>query len=502
MPQGLSVSRVVNVGVNFSPLPAATINFDSLMIVGDSDVINAKDRIRSYNDITAIAADFGTTAPEYLAAQLFFEQKPQPAQLYIGRWVHTATAGLLLCGPLTTDQQAINNWKAITTGSFKIQVDAGVATDVTGINMSGDANLDAVAATIQAAVRALAGEFAAVSVTWDSVYKQFVFKSGSTGSGSSVAALTAAATGADISVMLKGTAATMEETAQGADVETALEAVTALDQLKTQWYGLMFATPDAVDADCLAVAGYIEASSNPHIFRWTTSEAAALTTNDTTSIGYQLKQLGYERTGVDYSSSSPYASASFFGRAFTVDFTQNNSTIILAFKQEPGITAESLTASQADALDANNYTYFAQFNNNTAIIVGGKQANGFYFDEVWGVDWLANRIQTDAYNALYTSPTKIPQTDAGQHLLKTVIESSCGAGVNNGLLGTNLVWNGPAFGQINTGDVLPKGFYVYQPPISSQSAADRAARKSVPFQVAVNLAGGTQSVNISVNVNR
>lgn len=502
MSQGLSVSRVVNVGVNFNPLPAATINFNSLMIVGDSDVINTTDRFRSYNDLTAVAADFGTSAPEYLAADLYFSQKPQPSQLYIGRWAHTATHGELVGGVLTTAEQAINNWTAIAAGSFKITVDGGVATDVTAINLAGAANLPAVAALIQTAIRALAGGFATVTVVWDDVYKRFIIGSGSTGAGSSIAYLAAAAAGTDLSVMLKGTQTTATELAPGSDAESLLEAVTALDQLKTQWYALMVASPNAVDADCLAVAAYLEGTANPHVFRWTTAEAAALTSGDTTSIGYQLKQLDYERTGADYSSSSNYASASFYGRALTVDFTQNNSTIVLMFKQEPGITPESLTATEADALDANNYTYFAQFNNNTAIIVNGKMANGFFFDEVMGVDWLANFIQTSVWNALYTSPTKIPQTDAGMHQLKTVIEGACAAAVNNGLLGPNLVWNGPSFGQIANGDILPKGFYVYQPPLADQAAADRAARKSVPFQIAVNLAGGVQSVNITLNVNR
>jgi len=36
----------------------------------------------------------------------------------------------------------------------------------------------------------------------------------------------------------------------------------------------------------------------------------------------------------------------------------------------------------------------------------------------------------------------------------------------------------------------------------NQSVADRAARKSVPFQVAAKLAGGVQSVQITVYVNQ
>jgi hypothetical protein len=62
------------------------------------------------------------------------------------------------------------------------------------------------------------------------------------------------------------------------------------------------------------------------------------------------------------------------------------------------------------------------------------------------------------------------------------------------------IWTGSAFGQINTGDYLPKGFYVYQPPISSQSSTDRAARKSVPFQIAAVLGGAVHSASVAINV--
>ncbi|EOV4147137.1 DUF3383 family protein, partial [Yersinia enterocolitica] len=74
------------------------------------------------------------------------------------------------------------------------------------------------------------------------------------------------------------------------------------------------------------------------------------------------------RTLVQYSSASPYAAASIFGRAFTVNFNGNNTTITLKFKQQPGITAESLEQSQANALKAKNCNVFVNYDNDTAII--------------------------------------------------------------------------------------------------------------------------------------
>ncbi len=41
-------------------------------------------------------------------------------------------------------------------------------------------------------------------------------------------------------------------------------------------------------------------------------------------------------------------------------------------------------------------------------------ANGDFFDERHGLDWLQNYVQNNLYNLLYTSTTKVPQTDPGE----------------------------------------------------------------------------------------
>ena len=124
-----------------------------------------------------------------------------------------------------------------------------------------------------------------------------------------------------------------------------------------------------------------------------------------------------------------------------------------------------------------------------------------YLDERIGADWLQNRIQTDCYNLLYTTATKVPQTDAGMNLIKTVIANACTVAVQNGFVAPG-VWLGPNVGTLRTFDVLTSGFYVFAPPVSTQSQADRAARKSVPFQVCCKLAGAVHLISISVLLDR
>ena len=86
-------------------------------------------------------------------------------------------------------------------------------------------------------------------------------------------------------------------------------------------------------------------------------------------------------------------------------------------------------------------------------------------------------------------------------MLTNTVEAVCSQAVTNGLLAPG-VWTSGGFGSLSMGDFLPKGFYVYAPPIASQNSADRAARKSVPIQVAAKLAGAIHTVNVLINVNQ
>lgn len=508
MVQNLSVSKLIAVTLNLSPIPAQFLNFDTVLLLGDSDVINTGERTRSYTDLDSVAADFGTTAPEYLAAELYFSQTPPPNQpLYIGRWAQSATAGVLVGGPLSAANKVMTVWTAVAAGSLHIGFDGQPAIDVTGINLAAQTTLNGVATAIQTALRAKSGtnpEFGNVVVTYNASTSQFTIKSGTTGASSSVTALSAAGSGTDISALLNGTAATLSQLVNGIAAETALQAVTILDNLNSpQWYGLTIASTHIADADYLAIAGFIEGSdiTNPHIFGITTADATAVVSGDTTSIGAQLNALGYRRTFVQYSVNNPYAAMSILARGSVVNFNESLSVITFMWKTEPGVVAENLSASQAAALDANHYNYFATYNNGIAIVTNGMVANGDFIDNTWDLDWELNQIQTDVFNLMYTAGTKVPQTDSGNHMIKTVIEKALGQGVVNGTFAPG-VWNKPGFGNLSYGDFLSKGYYVYQPPIATQADADRAARKSVPFQAAAILAGAVHTVSITVNVNR
>lgn len=490
----LSVSDVVNVSVVLSPIAAATRNFGSLLILGSSAVIDTTERLRQYSSLDGVATDFGTSSQEYLAASLYFGQTPQPSVLFVGRWAQTATAAVLHGGVLTSAQQAIANFTAVTSGGLNITIN-GTVKALTGINLSAQTNLNGVASAI---TTALAG---AGTVTWNASIGRFDVVSATTGTSSTITYATAPGSGTDLSSLLKLQTGQASAPVAGIAAESLLAAVSALADKSVDWYGLYVAATGVADADVLAVAGFIEGTGNSRIFGATIQNTQALDSTVSNDLASSLKALGYKRTFDQYSGSNPHAAASIFGRAFTVNFNGSNTTLTIKFKQEPGVAPENITTSQSAALKSKNCNVFATYQNGTAIVQEGVMVNGYFFDEVHGTDWLQNDIQTAIYNLLYTSATKIPQTDAGINRIVATIESRLAQAVANGLIAPG-VWTADGFGALNTGDTLTKGYYVYAPPIATQSAADRQARKAPVIQCAIKLAGAVHSVNTIINVNR
>ena len=479
----LPVNRIVDVTIQMSPLAAATRNFGAMLIVGASDVIDTQERIRAYSSVTDIANDFGTSAPEYEAAVAFFAQSPQPTTVQIGRWARSATSGLYKGKILSTSDQEMGNFTTISAGAFDVTIDGSVV-NVTAVNLSAQSNLNGVASQVSAALQSKG------TCVWNG--QQFVIKSASTGQTSTVSTVTSTqlsqAMGLDSGTMVTG-----------APTETLEEATVALLDINT-WYGAFY-TGDIEDQDVINTAALISASTPSHICAFTLKETDELDGTQTSSLGYELAQLGNNRVLPMYSSTNDNAAMSVLGRMSTVNFEGSNTTITLMFKQCPGVEPEYLKTSQANALQKNNVNVFAAYQNDTSILQYGTMSGGWYIDEVHGLDWLQNRVETDLWNLLYTSTTKIGQDESGMTAILSTINSSLEAGVRNGLIAPG-VWNGDEFGTLKRGDTLTTGFYVYIQPLEEQSQADREQRKAPPIQIAVKLKGAVHSIDVTITVNR
>jgi hypothetical protein len=267
------------------------------------------------------------------------------------------------------------------------------------------------------------------------------------------------------------------------------------------WYGLTFAASTMpTDDQAVDVAAFIQGASITRIFGFTETDTRVLDAAWTTDMASRLKALNYTRSFVTYSANK-YAVASMFGRAFSVNFSANRSTITLMYKQEPGVVAELLTETQAQTLKAKRCNVFVQYQNDTAIIQYGVMSGQAYFDEIHGLDWFTDALQTALYNLLYQSKTKIPQTDAGQNQLVNTASNVCAEAINNGLVAPGQ-WNADGFGQLERGQFLTEGFYIYTQPMALQDQSIREQRIAPPIQIALKLAGAIHEIDAIVDVNR
>lgn len=494
MATGLSLNDPVNVQVSLTPKASPTRNFGNLLIQGDSDVIDTFERQRLYVGLNSIANDFGGTAPEYLAAVDFFAQEPQPSQCYVGRWASSAVAGRLRGAVLGATQQVIGNFTVIVAGGMTVFVD-GAEIDLVNLNFSAQNNLNGIATIVQGALGA------AATCIWDANNSRFVIKSATTGANSSVSYATPPASGPDISLLLGLRFNEGGVSVNGQAAESLLNSFIAQANQSANWYGIEVAsTANPSNQDMINAAAFIEAANLSHIYGITTQDPGTMDPSVTTDLVSQLKALGYKRTFAQYSSGDENAASSIFGRMFTVNFDGFGTTLTAKFKTEPGVAPESLTEGQAAGLDSKNCNYFVNYQDGSAIIQQGVMVNGYFFDEVHGTDWLQNALQTAVYNLLRSVP-KIAQTDKGMTKIAATLSTVLEQAVNNGFVAPG-VWTGPDMGAISNGDTLAKGYYVFIPAVSTQTQADREARKAPVIQIAIKLAGAVHFVDIIVNVNR
>lgn len=488
----ISVSKVVNVKIFTSPTFPKRKGFGLLNIIGVTDRLPTGDRARFYADMDAVAVDFSAVDPEYKAAQVFFSQAPGPRELMISRRFPAAAPGQLYGS--TTILQTIGTFNAISNGGFDINID-GVNRQVTGVDLSAAANLNAVAAAIQAKLHAL---LAGTTCVWNG--KRFVISSGTTGPTSTVL-FAVAPTGAGAPVNISGTLGLRSTDhgfyAAGLAAESVTDSLDAIQARDQSWYGFHF-TNEVTDEQIRDAAAWAEARVK--IFGYTSANSDLQDAVDTDDLGTFFKNNLYRRTFGIFDDNDPYAAVSAMARAFVVDFNEYNSTLTLKFKQLPGNTPVDINESQRLALVGKNVNYYTYF-GDSAMLAEGVMASGAFFDEVHGLDWLQNAVETNVFGFLYTRPTKVPQTDKGVASIVQQVEKALQQAVNNGLLAPG-VWNGGDLGVYKTGDFLPKGFYAFASSVRTQNQSDREARKAPPIQVIAKGAGAIHHVDVSITFER
>ena len=288
--------------------------------------------------------------------------------------------------------------------------------------------------------------------------------------------------------------------------ETLVEALQACREASTEWY--IAICLGAEYADHVACAAYIETATPSSVYAYTTSDADCLTgTASPPDIFTYLKSLGYSRSIGQYATTQTavypnniYAIVAIMGYACGQNSGLANSAFTLKFKQETGIAIEPLTSSQVAIIESNYGNLYLEYADYYTIFEQGRMADGTFFDERINLDMFTNNLQLTIMDLLYQNP-KIPQTDAGVTQLIQACNEACDEAVRIGFLGLG-TWTGPNVLNLKTDDPLPAGYLVQAEALSTQTQADREARKSVPLYIAIKESGAVHSVLVGVYVNR
>ena len=193
--------------------------------------------------------------------------------------------------------------------------------------------------------------------------------------------------------------------------------------------------------------------------------------------------------------------AAYAGRALSVDFTGSKTATTMHLKQLVNITPDT-TLNQTYLTQAQTAGVDVYINESGYSCLFTSGANVF-FDEVYNKDWLKFALQTNGFNYLAPSNTKIPQTEEGMAGLKDAYRKAAVLAVKNGVAAPGSWTASDTFGdpvslRKNITDI---GYYIYSSPVADQSASDRADRKAPLIQIAIKLAGAIHSSSVLVVVN-
>lgn len=501
----LPISHVVDVILQQAPQGAQKRDLSVVAIFTSEmcDEFTSQDtRYIVVSDTNQVASLFGTGSDVYKAISALFSARPKPKTALIAKYMRDSVTTPAVSSKINGSALAVSyiQFKNITDGYFSVYF-GDEKIDVTGLDFTSVSSMEDVANTINAKL-----EDVGVKFIYDAVGSRFILSSTTEGKGANFGyVFNAELDGTYIGGMTnlidgKGTLINGEDVTTY-NQETPAEALSKLQNQYQNWYGVYFANTitdsELVEAHDWVVAQGVE---NAKVIAFTETRTANIEYTDDNV----LKTLSKRNSGrlmVQYNNKgNTHAAAELMGIALTTVWTGVNTAKTVKFKQQASVTSDDkITVNEAKKcrrLGINYYTDYAGVN----MLAEGVMLGGTFIDETTGLDAFINAVQVQAFNTLQGQPTKIPQTDRGQEILISSIKIVGEQFKDNGFLGLGK-WTLGDLGGLSYGDQI-NGYYFYSDSFEMQDTADREARKMMPINCALKLAGAGHSVDIIVQFNR
>ena len=460
--------------------------------------LSASKRFDAYVDIESVAEDFGTDSEAYSHASAFFGTTPNAVNaggsLVIGYWraadeVVAATNGTILGEELVTET-ALSQLQKIEDGSFDIDVD-GTTQTLSDLDFRTSISIANVVSILNTGLTGATASESGQSI---------LITSDTTGDASSITAASEASAGTFVGTILGLSDGSGTTIVDGADsetlsAETKLEAITELKS-QVNVKGFVFvAKPTAVEAK--ALAEYAKAQS---IISYDVFDAQANLNVDPDNVVWDivLSSLGNYRCLYRKDGNRKFAT-SYMARTHTVNFNAQNSAMTMNLKTLP-IAAEAFTQGEIDKAAAVGLDVYTTFKGVPKVLCSG--ANDFV-DNIYNLIAYVDAVQTDAFNLLGTTATKIGQNQRGVDALVDAVEKTSQLFVRAGVFSAG-EWSSPdSFGDLDTfkRSIRQNGFYWLAGSLATQLQSERTARKSPVLQNAVKNTGAIHKADIIINFN-
>lgn len=479
------------------------MNVVAIMTSQQDGPLSSANRYELYSDLASVATDFGTDSDFYAYAVALFGTTPNPINaggvLVAGYWrgasENVAASAAILTGAQLVETTVIDQLQAISDGTLDIDID-GTTVNVTGLDLRGVTSLEDVATLLDNEVSGITG--ATVTVSTDN---RIIVTSDTTGVLSLITIASDPGTGTFVGTLLGIAAATGAVAVQGADAsvltaETQIDAVTALKAL-VNFKGLTIIDTDTDENRALMAAW---AQANSVLVYEVFSGATYLTLDADTNVCWEIKLASYTNYRMLYSAANNRKmAATYMARAHVVNFNAERSAMTMHLKTL-SVAAEDYTQSEVTAAKSVGLDIYTTIKTTPIVLTSG--ANDFV-DNRYNLIAFIDAIQTDMYNLLKATATKIPQTQRGVNQMIDQAEKTTRGFVRAEVFAPG-AWSSPDyFGDYDTfiRHIADNGFYWVAGALADQPQADRQARKSPVLQGAVKNAGAIHSADIIINFN-
>ena len=396
------LSSIISVSISRQSAAVTRAGFGVPLIAGPNGVFSG---VRSYANLSAVGEDFSESSDEYKMASALFSQALSVPTIKIGKVA-------LVAGVLTVSLEG-----TATAGSMELTVNAQSVGPV-AFNTDNDTSLDDVATAIAALddVDTAVASNGAAGTDVDPHTITITFNDGY---------LAAASVDTDF------TGITASAVAETTPAETFASSLASFALADPDFYFVLSTSTSEVDVIRCAV--WTEA--NARVFVTRSNDANVKSAVSTTDIAYLLSNASYTRSSVVYhGTAGEYPDAAWVGLCAPSD----PGSITWAYKQLTGISADSLTQTEINAVHGKNANTFITL-GGVNVVQFGTVASGEFIDNIRGSDWLSARIQEGVYSNMVNLP-KIPFTNQGIAVVENVIRSVLQEGVASGFLAAN-----PAF---------------------------------------------------------